>query len=64
MAQEAAGAGLRIQEFERELPLNEQIEFQESLTGGWHLLECIPLKRLSFEGPKDLTWMYVNPFER
>jgi hypothetical protein len=64
MAQEAADAGLRLQEFERELPLNQQIEFQESLTGGWRLLEYFPFKRLSFEGPKDLTRMYVSPFER
>ena len=63
MAQEAAAVGLRMQEFERELPLSQQIEFQESLTGVWRLLEYPPFKRLSFKGPTDLTRMYVSSFD-
>jgi hypothetical protein len=62
MAQEAALCGLRLQGFERELQTDEQIEFKESLTGFWHLLECLPFQRLSFNGAKDVTRMYVNSF--
>ncbi|RXW16281.1 hypothetical protein EST38_g9576 [Candolleomyces aberdarensis] len=48
MASQAAELGLRIGVFKRELQSSEQIEFQESLTGFWHLFELLPFRRLSF----------------
>ncbi|RXW15241.1 hypothetical protein EST38_g10613 [Candolleomyces aberdarensis] len=48
MVLEAVALGLRTAEFERELTSDQQIEFQESLTGIWHLLEYWPLRRLTF----------------
>ncbi|KAJ2913619.1 hypothetical protein MD484_g6797, partial [Candolleomyces efflorescens] len=57
MALEAAAAGLKLRPFGHELPLDKQIEFKESLTGFWWLLECLPLQRLTFNGPKELTRM-------
>ncbi|KAJ2935963.1 hypothetical protein H1R20_g1129, partial [Candolleomyces eurysporus] len=48
MASQAAELGLRIGVFKRELGKNEQIEFQESLTGFWHLFELLPFQRLTF----------------
>ncbi|RXW11165.1 hypothetical protein EST38_g14690, partial [Candolleomyces aberdarensis] len=48
MASQAAELGLRIGVFNRELKKTEQIEFQESLTGFWHLFELLPFQRLTF----------------
>lgn len=48
MVSEAVALGLRTAEFERELTPDQQIEFQESLTGIWHLLEYWPIPRLTF----------------
>ncbi|KAJ2936532.1 hypothetical protein H1R20_g558, partial [Candolleomyces eurysporus] len=48
MVLEAVALGLRTAEFERELTSDQQIEFQESLTGIWHLLEYWPHRRLTF----------------
>ena len=48
MASEAESLGLRLEPFERELSSSEQIEFQESLTGLWHLFEVLPFRRLTF----------------
>ncbi|KAF8881402.1 WD40-repeat-containing domain protein [Gymnopilus junonius] len=52
MASEAAEAGLRLEKFDRELSLKEQVEVRESLTFPWRLLEVLPLKRLTFDGDK------------
>jgi hypothetical protein len=56
MALEAAAAGLKIQEFESELPSNQMIHFQESLHGFWRPFEWIPFPRLTFEGSTTQTW--------
>ncbi|KAJ2913615.1 hypothetical protein MD484_g6798, partial [Candolleomyces efflorescens] len=47
MASQAKELGLRIGSFKRELLADEQIEFQESLTGPWHLFEMLPFQRLT-----------------
>ncbi|KAJ2929848.1 hypothetical protein H1R20_g7248, partial [Candolleomyces eurysporus] len=60
MASEAEALGLRLEPFERELSSSEQIEFQESLTGLWHLFEVLPFRRLTFArspGCKETTRM-------
>jgi hypothetical protein len=61
MVSQAAELGLRIGPFKRELKKSEQIEFQESLTGFWHLFELIPFQRLTFstitEGVNSTTLM-------
>jgi hypothetical protein len=48
MVFEAGGLGLRTARFDRELPPNEQIEIQESLTWAWWPLELFFFKRLTF----------------
>ncbi|RXW16276.1 hypothetical protein EST38_g9574 [Candolleomyces aberdarensis] len=48
MASEAEALGLRLKPFKRELLASEQIEFQESLKGFWHLFELLPFRRLTF----------------
>jgi hypothetical protein len=48
MAEEAEMLGLRLRPFATELSASEQIEFQESLKGPWHLFELLPLRRLTF----------------
>jgi hypothetical protein len=48
MADEAEMLGLRLRPFTTELLASEQIEFQESLKGFWHLFELLPLRRLTF----------------
>ncbi|KAJ2925578.1 hypothetical protein H1R20_g11517, partial [Candolleomyces eurysporus] len=53
MASEAEALGLRLEPFERELSSSEQIEFQESLTGIWHLFEILPFRRLTFSRSSD-----------
>ncbi|KAF8881419.1 WD40-repeat-containing domain protein [Gymnopilus junonius] len=52
MASEAAEAGLRLEKFDRELSLKEQVEVRESLTFPWRFLEVLPLKRLTFDSDK------------
>ncbi|RXW16519.1 hypothetical protein EST38_g9334 [Candolleomyces aberdarensis] len=48
MASEAEKLGLRLKPFDRELSASEQIEFQESLKGFWHLFELLPFRRPTF----------------
>jgi hypothetical protein len=49
MVLEAEALGLRVAQFERELTSEQQIEFQESLTGCfWLFLEYWPLRRLTY----------------
>ncbi|KAJ2912081.1 hypothetical protein MD484_g8331, partial [Candolleomyces efflorescens] len=48
MAAEAEMLGLRLNSFSTELSADEQIEFQESLTWPWYLLEVVPFRRLTF----------------
>ncbi|KAJ2935249.1 hypothetical protein H1R20_g1846, partial [Candolleomyces eurysporus] len=53
MASEAEALGLRLESFQRELSSSEQIEFQESLIGLWHLFEVLPFRRLTFARSPD-----------
>jgi len=53
MVFEAGGLGLRTARFDRELPPNEQIEIQESLTWAWWPLELFFFKRLTFTRRDD-----------
>ncbi|KAJ2920109.1 hypothetical protein MD484_g249, partial [Candolleomyces efflorescens] len=53
MVLEAVALGLRAEPFKQELTSEQQIEFQESLTGIWPILEWLPLRRLTFSRERD-----------
>lgn len=59
MVYEAVGAGLRMDLVKGWTEEQPPIEFHESLTGIWWLLEVLPIKRLTYKSRDGITWLWV-----
>lgn len=61
MAYEGVMQGLRMRPFNGQWSLEKLIDVNESLTGLWHILEYLPIMRLSYTDSNSLTRWCVAP---
>ncbi|KAF8508774.1 hypothetical protein BU17DRAFT_56534 [Hysterangium stoloniferum] len=60
MSFEAVWAGLRLDRSNVAWNWDELGVINESLTFPWQLLECLPMKRLSYRSANGVTWRYLH----
>jgi hypothetical protein len=60
MSFEAEWAGLKLNRSDISWKWDELGLINESLTLGWKFLEYLPIKQLSYESARGITWRYVH----